>query len=110
MKAGLYLDGTTYLGALTGSTSYDLAFDPGRHVLGVSVSGLRGKEYEAVDFLHFTLTTPDASPSPTPVPPRATPTPEPTFDCNTTPPPSGIKQMEWILHCQVGSFSTPVLP
>ena len=122
-QQGTQMEATAYRGetALLTMTSGQwaaIALQPGLNRLGFFVRGMRGSELEAIDFVSVTVIGPGSTASPseeplTPEPadeptdePVPTPEPEPAFDCNTTPPPGGIKLMEWQLKCGDGVIST----
>ncbi|HYO41730.1 MAG TPA: hypothetical protein VES19_00905 [Candidatus Limnocylindrales bacterium] len=106
--------GETALADIASGADDVIALNPGVNRLGFYIQGLVDADYEAVDFVYINVIGPGASASPsedpaTPEPsaePAVTPDPEPTFDCNTTPPPGGIKEMEWFVKCGDAVFGT----
>ncbi len=106
--------GETALADIASGADGVVTLNSGINRLGFYIQGLADGEYQAVDFDSFDGIGPGASASPsedpaTPEPPAepdVTPDPEPTFDCKTTPPPGGIKAMEWGLKCGDGGFAT----
>ncbi len=104
--------GETPLADIASGGDAVVGLEPGVNRLGFFVLGPRKGKLKAIDFVYVTVIGPGTAESPsdepsTPEPTEepVTPEPEHTFDCTTTPPPSGIKLMEWGVKCG-GAIST----